>query len=139
MRKNRRSKRQLNRMDTIIGPGTEIEGSLQCEADLRIDGHFSGSIESQGSVTIGESAVARSNITAGEVIVAGMVYGDISAESKLTITSTGKMFGNVIASSLIVMEGGQLNGVSRMENQADSTAEKESDVNPLPAPHSEAG
>ncbi|MGG1879955.1 polymer-forming cytoskeletal protein [Paenibacillus cisolokensis] len=139
MRRNRKARRQALRMETLVGPGTEMEGSLQSNADLRIDGSFKGTIESQGSVTIGESAVARSNITANEVIVAGMVYGDIAAETKLTITPTGKMFGNVVASSLIVMEGGQLNGVSRMEDQTNSAAQESSELSVLPVKHSDVG
>ena len=76
-----------------------MEGVLQCEENLRIDGRFNGSIESQGCVTIGEEAIARSNISAREVIVAGKVYGDVTAENKLTITPTGQMYGDVYAAS----------------------------------------
>ena len=110
MKKKNKKKRASGRTDTLIGPGSEVEGVLQCEDDLRIDGRFNGSIESQGCVTIGEAAIARSNISAREVIVAGKVYGDVTAENKLTITTTGQMYGDVHAASLIVMEGGLLHG-----------------------------
>lgn len=139
MKKKNKNKRASGRTDTLIGPGSEMEGVLQCEDNLRIDGRFNGSIESQGCVTIGEEAIARSNISAREVIVAGKVYGDITAEGKLTITPTGQMYGDVYAASLIVMEGGLLNGASRMEEQNSGQATSESKETTLPVQRSEAG
>lgn len=139
MKKKNKNKRASERTDTLIGPGSEMEGVLQCEDNLRIDGRFNGAIESQGCVTIGEHAIARSNISAREVIVAGKVYGDVTAESRLTITSTGQMYGDVYAASLIVMEGGVLNGASRMEEQSSSQAAAELNEATLPVQRSEAG
>lgn len=139
MKKKNKKKRASERTDTLIGPGSEVEGVLQCEDDLRIDGRFNGSIKTQGCVTIGEAAIARSNISAREVIVAGKVYGDVTAENKLTITTTGQMYGDVHAASLIVMEGGLLHGASRMDQQTSSQEASESIDAALPLQRPEAG
>lgn len=135
MKKSKKNKRSSRGASTLISQGSHVEGALHCEADLRIDGDFNGTIESQGNVTIGESAVTRSNISAKEIVIAGKVYGDISAEGKLTITPTGQMYGDVTASSLIIMEGGVLNGASRMEN----TPSEKNTVEALPLHRPEAG
>ncbi|KKO51023.1 bactofilin family protein [Paenibacillus sp. DMB20] len=134
MKKSKKNKRSSG-ASTLISQGSQVEGSLHCEADLRIDGDFNGTIESQGNVTIGESAVTRSNISAKEIVIAGKVYGDISAAGKLTITPTGQMYGDVTASSLIIMEGGVLNGASRMEK----TPSEKNTVETLPLQRPEAG
>ncbi len=127
---NRNSNRKANTAtDTLIGQGSEVTGKLNCEANLRIEGTFNGEIESQGDVTVGEYAVARSTIQAREVIIAGKVYGDIAATGKLTITATGQMYGDVTASSLIIMEGGALSGTSTM-NLSDPVTEKSKEMNP---------
>lgn len=118
--RSKSSKNTLVPTDSLIGRGTEVEGALSCDANVRIEGTFNGVIESRACVTVGEHAVARSDISAREVIVAGKVYGDIQAEGKLTITSTGQMFGDVLAaSSLVIAEGGILNGSSKMEPKKD--------------------
>lgn len=138
MRSRKKSARRSQGPATLISQGSQVEGKLICESDLRIDGQFQGDIESTGEVTIGELAVARSNITAKEVFIAGKVYGDVTAEERLTITRTGQMYGDVVASSLIIMEGGVLNGASRMEHQASSgDSGTASDARHLPQP--EAG
>lgn len=139
MKKSKRNKSASSGTSTLISQGSQIEGALNCEADLRIDGKFNGTIESQGNVTIGESAVARSNISAKEVIIAGKVYGDIAAEGKLTITPTGQMHGDVIASSLIIMEGGVLNGASHMEERTAGSAVGKAALETVPLQRSEAG
>ncbi|GJM76678.1 hypothetical protein HMSSN036_88940 [Paenibacillus macerans] len=101
--------------DTLIGQGSSIEGKLECKSNLRLEGKFSGEIECLGQVVIGETGEARSNIQGGEVVVAGKVVGDISTRGKLTITGNGQVDGNVDVAKLIILEGGQLNGSSKME------------------------
>ncbi|WP_371860558.1 bactofilin family protein [Paenibacillus chibensis] len=114
--RSKASKNSYMPTDSLIGRGTEVEGALSCEANVRVEGKFNGVIESRACVTIGEHAEARSDISAREVIIAGKVYGDVQADGKLTITSTGQMFGDVLAaSSLVIAEGGILNGSSKME------------------------
>jgi len=122
--RSKSSKKNALPTDSLIGRGTEVEGALACQANVRIEGKFSGVIESSACVTVGEHAEARSDISAREVIIAGKVYGDVQAEGRLTITSTGQMFGNVLAaSSLVIAEGGILNGSSKMEPKQDERQE----------------
>ncbi|MCM3700034.1 polymer-forming cytoskeletal protein [Paenibacillus macerans] len=111
--------------DTLIGQGSSIEGKLECKSNLRLEGKFSGEIECLGQIVIGETGEAHSNIQGGEVIVAGKVVGDILTGGKLTITSNGQVEGNVDVAKLIILEGGQLNGSSKMELTAPA---------PIPAP-----
>ncbi|MNP45802.1 Polymer-forming cytoskeletal [compost metagenome] len=127
MARSRRSNKGSMATDTLIGQGSEITGKISCEANLRIEGKFNGEIETQGDVTVGEFAVARSNIQAREVFIAGKVYGDIATTGRLMITATGHMFGDVSAASLIIMEGGALSGTSKMIS-SDPVPENSTDV-----------
>ena len=103
---------------TLIGLGSFAQGKLECEANLRIEGHFQGEIECAGQVVIGETGEAKSNIRGAEIIVAGRVIGDITSEGRLTITGSGHVDGNVNVAKLIIVEGGLLNGSSHMERGA---------------------
>ncbi|MDO7907213.1 polymer-forming cytoskeletal protein [Paenibacillus sp. JX-17] len=115
------TKRTAVSTDTLIGQGTEIQGSLHCSADLRIEGRLIGDIVSTRDVIIGESSILRSCITARNVIIAGKVFGDITAEGKLTIMASGKLYGNIQAKSLIVAEGGVFNGTSGGMEETEET------------------
>lgn len=101
--------------DTLIGQGSLVEGKVQCETNLRVDGAIHGEIDCTGQVIIGESGEARSNIRGANIIVAGRVIGDVSTQGRLTITSSGQVDGNVSVAKLVILEGGLLNGVSTME------------------------
>lgn len=103
---------------TLIGLGTSAQGKLDCEANLRIEGHFQGEIDCAGQVVIGETGEAKSNIRGAEIIVAGHVIGDIISEGRLTITGSGQVDGNVNVTKLVIVEGGLLNGSSHMEREA---------------------
>lgn len=115
-------KLSANQTDTLIGQGSFIEGKLECKANLRVEGKFQGEIDCLGQVIVGETGEATSNIKGADIIVAGKVIGDITTEGRLTITSSGQVDGNVDVAKLIITEGGQLNGSSKMERAASSAA-----------------
>ncbi|TVY01112.1 bactofilin family protein [Cohnella terricola] len=117
-----KNKRTSGTTDTLIGAGTEMNGLLKSEAGVRIEGAYQGDIESKGDIVIGEGGVAKSNITARDVTIAGKVYGDVHTFGKLIITATGQLHGNSHAAILRVHEGGILNGSSRMERGESRTA-----------------
>ncbi|CAH1215964.1 hypothetical protein PAECIP111892_04214 [Paenibacillus auburnensis] len=109
--------------DSLIGHGGNLEGKVQCDTNLRIEGNFSGEIQCQGTVTIGEQSTVLSTIKAKEVIIAGKVYGDVTADQRLTMTGTGQLHGNIQAGMLSIMEGCVLNGsVITAEQPAIETA-----------------
>ena len=117
-----------NSTDTLVGEGTVFEGRIKSEASLRIEGHITGDIECLGDVTIGENGLAKSNINARHVTVAGVVTGNISTKGTLSITSSGQVFGNTTSHSLIIAEGGIFQGQSKMvQDSPNQKAERETD------------
>lgn len=122
--------KRLAATDTLIGQGTLGEGKLVCEASLRIEGEYRGDIECKGDVIIGECGLVKSNITARDVTIAGTVFGDIQTRGRLIITSSGHLNGNITAHTLIIQDGGMLNGNSRMEKAVDSKNRALSETEP---------
>lgn len=106
--------------DTLIGQGTLSEGKMNCEASLRIEGEYRGDIECKADVIIGECGIARSNITARDITIAGKVYGDIVTKGRLIITPSGHLTGTITASTVIIQDGGRLNGMCHMDSAADA-------------------
>ncbi|MCI3922610.1 polymer-forming cytoskeletal protein [Paenibacillus sp. TRM 82003] len=113
--------------DTLIGEGSVFEGKIKSEASLRVEGQMIGDIECGGDVTIGEGGKAKSNITARNVVIAGTVHGNVTTRGTLTLTGTGKLFGNTSAPSLVISEGAVFQGMSRMETKG---AEAEAETKP---------
>lgn len=114
MSKTRADFADFNNPDTIIGRGVRVEGTLQTAGDIQINGEFKGKLVTEKDVVVGEHAVVDADINGQNVYVAGEVKGNINAFEKIDILETGKVDGNVAASSLSIESGGILKGTSTM-------------------------
>lgn len=123
----RSSKGGTHGTDTLIGKGTEIEGKVTCATNLRVEGKIKGDVQCANDVTIGESSVLHSNITAKNIVIAGQVNGNLHVQERLTIMPTGQLNGDFTSQSLIIHEGGIFNGSSNMSRQNSSTHKKDAD------------
>ena len=104
--------RQLedNFVNSIIGEGSEFKGEFKINGLLRIDGHFTGTIETDGKVLIGQSGIATTDIEATVVDVGGIVRGNIFAREKVKLRKSCQVEGNIITPSLIMEDGVKFDG-----------------------------
>ena len=100
----------LDRPTTTLGRATTFTGDLKFDSSLRIEGRYSGRIESPGTLRIASGARVEADIAVGSVVVAGTVVGNINASRSLEIEATGKVVGNIRTPSLKVAEGVSFHG-----------------------------
>ncbi len=100
-------------IETIIGPNCHIQGSIQSDGNMRIQGIFQGEIDTAGNLIIGESAKIVAKIEANNVSIAGAVKGDVSA-NRIEILETGRVWGDLTVNSLLLNEGAYLRGQTMM-------------------------
>lgn len=91
-----------------------MEGTVDCETDLRIEGRIRGSIRCSRNITIGETGVVFADVEGVSVVIAGSLTGDVIASGSLLIEATGQLNGNATCSAFIIKDGGQFNGTSSM-------------------------
>lgn len=101
-------------VETVLGPTCVVKGVLQGDGTIRVEGIFEGSMEISGNLIIGESARVRAEVRATNVSVAGVLIGKIHASGRVEILSTGKVWGEINAGSLVIDEGGYFRGQSLM-------------------------
>jgi len=102
------------KIENILGPTASYQGHLKAEGNVRIDGHFEGSIETMGNVVIGEAAKVIADVTASNIQVWGAIKGSIVASGRLEILPTGRVWGEIKVASLLIDEGGLFRGQSSM-------------------------
>ena len=102
------------RASTVITEGVTLTGRLCGEGSLQVEGTVEGEIELEGSVAISATGLVQGPFTAGVVRVAGKVEGNIMAREHLRLEKTGQVLGDVSTASLVVEDGGRLNGRSTM-------------------------
>ncbi len=94
----------------FLAAGIEINGTIRFSNDMQIDGKIEGEITSEhGSVTIGESAEIKGNITAGNICIYGSVEGEIKAQ-KCQLKHQSRLKGDIKTKTLSMEEGAQLSG-----------------------------
>ena len=108
-----------DRVDSVLGPGITWQGQVGGTGGMRIDGAFDGEIAIRGIVVIGEQGrVTCSHLKAVTVVVSGSLKGDITAY-RVEITRTGRVWGDVVATSFSTEEGAFLRGKITMEEELD--------------------
>ncbi|MGH7873031.1 MAG: bactofilin family protein [Candidatus Binatia bacterium] len=85
--------------------GSRISGQLSFQGPARIDGIVDGEIQCQGTLTIGEGAEIRANISGQVVVIRGKVEGNVAAKEKVELAAPARLIGDVDAPRLIITEG----------------------------------
>jgi cytoskeletal protein CcmA (bactofilin family) len=101
---------------TLLGKGSEFEGKLTFEGQVRIDGKFNGQITTKDTLVIGEGARVTAEISAGTVIVNGHVEGNIRAAHLVELHQPGRVKGSIESPSLTMEKGVIFEGTCKMEN-----------------------
>lgn len=109
----------VERITSVLGAGIIWQGSLSGSGGVRIEGTFEGQIALKGLLVVGETGkVTCDNLRAANVIVAGAIKGNISAQ-KVEIRSTGRVWGDIVTTAFATEEGAFLRGQIRMEDAVD--------------------
>lgn len=102
----------------IISEGSELEGHLSSEHDIRIGGLLTGSINTQAKIIVSENGQIRGDVNALQVDIAGKIEGDIFVKNKAVLRGGAFIEGNVTAKILVVEEGAIINGLCRMSDHS---------------------
>ena len=103
-----------DRIEVTIGPTANINGDLECDGIVKIEGVYQGSIKTVSNVIISEQARVDAHIEAQNVSVSGQVKGSVVAKGRLEILSTGKVWADVTVASFLLDDGGKLHGGLKM-------------------------
>ena len=104
--------------------GTVIEGTIQSQSDIRIDGFIKGTIRCKAKVVIGPSGVVEGVITCANAVIEGTLDGQITVAETLKLEKTAKVAAELTTNKFIVAPGAIFNGTCRM-GQAAANAKKD--------------
>ncbi|GAA0352547.1 bactofilin family protein [Bacillus horti] len=105
---------QPDRINTVIGHGTKMEGKLESTSSIRIDGEFKGDVVTEGTVLVGKDGVILGNITAGSLTIEGLVEGNIQVSDAIQLVKGCQVKGDITAQTIEIEKGAIFNGHSHM-------------------------
>lgn len=97
-----------------LGAGTKINGNLEFAGVANINCEIEGQIIAKEQLTLGESSSVKGRVEGIEVIVRGVVNGDIIATKRLALEKGAKVTGNITAPSISIQEGVYFEGKCAM-------------------------
>lgn len=108
--------------ETYIGQGTRIEGTVSVNGAIRVDGEIVGDIEADGDVLIAETGDVRADVSARNLVVGGRLTGTATIQERLELLATGTVVGDATMQTLIVEQGGLLEGNCQMRSDGEIAA-----------------
>jgi cytoskeletal protein CcmA (bactofilin family) len=122
----------------VVSEGTRIEGTVVFDRVSRVHGTLKGEVKANPGSTLilAETAVVEGGINADVLLIDGFVRGDVRARTKVVISGTGRVVGNIRTPSLTIEFGAYFEGRSLMENEprSRSTDAAPATASPSPSP-----
>lgn len=100
---------------SVIGSGMKVVGDLESNGVVKVDGVVEGCVRGARQLLLGKTGEIHGDVYAEEVVLAGTVVGAIVAAQRAEIQGTCNLQGDIQTKSIVVLEGGVINGTVRME------------------------
>ena len=104
--------------NAFLGAGSQVVGNIVFHGPAVLGGKLEGEVRAEQRLEIGESAVVDANIDGVDVVVRGVVHGNVTATAKLQLYRTGRILGDVACGALHVEDGAVFEGTCRMLNRS---------------------
>jgi len=100
----------LSQKSSLIGDTIVINGEIESEEEIIIEGRIEGFIRSKGLVIVEKKGVVDAEIDASEVVVIGKVNGNVTGIKKVEIKPNGEVNGNIKSQRVVLAEGAVFKG-----------------------------
>jgi len=96
---------------SVIGGHTQVEGDINSDEDLTVEGRVSGIITcKQHTVTLGANGYINGDVFAHTLHISGEVTGNLVAHHRATIHKGAQVSGTIVAPCLVLEDGSVFHG-----------------------------
>ena len=103
-------KKVSDKIETIIGKGTVVEGSISVASSVLINGTLDGPLTTTGTVRVGTDGIVRGDVTARKAFVGGRIEGKLTAEEIVILGPESHLLGDLVTAQLTIEEGAVFDG-----------------------------
>lgn len=101
---------------TIIAAGSKHVGKFTGAGNYIVHGQVEGDCDITGHLTLEDNAIWKGTIQAENLIIAGEAEGDVIAKTKIKVTETARIKGNLTGAIIEVAEGAAIQGSINIQN-----------------------
>jgi len=110
----KKSNKPQNRIDSLIGAGTKIEGNVNFTGGLRVDGEIIGNVtavsDQPSTLVLSEHARIDGEIRVSHLVVNGSINGPVYVQEFLELQAHSKLKGDVHYQSVEMQLGAVVEG-----------------------------
>lgn len=114
MFKSKQTNKPQNRIDSLIGAGTRIEGNITFTGGLRVDGEIVGNVtavsDQPSTLVLSEAARIEGEVRVSHLVVNGAITGPVYTTEFLELQSGSKLTGDVHYNTLEMHLGAIVEG-----------------------------
>lgn len=99
---------------STIASGTTINGDMESDSDMRIDGNIIGNVYCKAKIVLGESGIIQGDLHAANADLFGTVNGNVITKDLLCLKSKSTVNGNVNTKRLQIEPNATFNGQCKM-------------------------
>ena len=103
-----------NRIDSLIGTGTKIEGNVSFSGGLRVDGEIKGNVtalaEQSSTLVLSEKARIEGEIRVSHLVVNGTIEGPVFVSEFIELQSGSRVKGDIHYGTLEMQLGAIIEG-----------------------------
>jgi cytoskeletal protein CcmA (bactofilin family) len=103
------------RCQNFLAPGARFDGTLVVEDSIRVEGTFTGQIQTGGTLQITSGASVQGDIEAVYVVIAGEFEGQIDSKQRVDLLPPGRIKADLRTRRLVVEDGAQFEGKIEMD------------------------
>jgi len=111
----RRASKAQNRIDSLIGASTRIEGNVFFSGGLRVDGAVRGKVaalpDQAGTLVVSEHARIDGEVQAAHLVINGTINGPVHCQESLELQASCRVKGDVHYKSLEIQLGAVVEGM----------------------------
>lgn len=101
---------------SVVATGMRIEGRLDTNGVVKVEGMVSGSIRAEQQVLVAKGGIVEGDILTREAVIGGEVRGAIYADERVEVQAGSQINGDITTKRILLLEGGEVNGHLRMED-----------------------
>ncbi|MBX5460659.1 MAG: polymer-forming cytoskeletal protein [Steroidobacteraceae bacterium] len=109
-----RDSRAQARIDTLIGKAASVQGDVEFEGGLHLDGRVAGNVRAVGppgaSLSVSEHGAIDGSVDVPNVTLNGAVRGDIRAVERIVLGPRARVLGNVHYGVIEMTLGAEIKG-----------------------------
>jgi cytoskeletal protein CcmA (bactofilin family) len=109
-----RDSKQSARIDTLIGKAARVDGDVEFEGGLHLDGRVAGNVRAVGapgaSLSVSENGSIEGSVEVANVTLNGSVKGDIYATERVILGPRARVQGNLSYGIIEMTLGAEIKG-----------------------------